>query len=58
MPLRVLKQLGYETVFDNFDAPGVIQRLDNNDLLPQVFTIGLKKVTQNKQSLKIVDNQE
>ncbi|WP_283112131.1 mucus-binding protein [Lactobacillus gallinarum] len=58
MPLRVLKQLGYEAVFDNFDAPGVIQRLDNNDLLPQVFTIGLKKVTQNKQSLKIVDNQE
>ncbi|MCT3601272.1 mucus-binding protein [Lactobacillus amylovorus] len=58
MPLRVLKQLGYEAVFDNFDAPGVIQRFDNNDLLPQVFTIGLKKVTQNKQSLKIVDNQE
>lgn len=43
MPLRVLKQLGYEAVFDNFDAPGVIQRFDNNDLLPQVFTIGLKK---------------
>lgn len=58
VPLRVLKQSGYKVVFDNFDAPGVIQRFDNNDLLPQVFTIGLKKVAQDEPSLKLVDNQQ
>lgn len=54
----MLKQLGYKVVFDNFYAPGVIQRFDNNDLLPQVFTIGLNKVAQDEPSLKLVDNQQ
>ncbi|RHX81811.1 mucus-binding protein [Lactobacillus helveticus] len=54
----MLKQLGYKVVFDNFEAPGVIQRFDNNDLLPQVFTIGLNKVAQDEPSLKLVDNQQ
>ena len=49
-----LKNEGYEVVFNNFDIPGMVQRFDNNDLQPQVFTIGLKKVAQIEPNLKIV----
>lgn len=56
IPLKALRQAGYEVVFNNFDAPGVVQRFDNNDALPQIFTIGLKKVNQAEPSLKIVNN--
>lgn len=58
IPLKVLKQTGYVVVFNNFDAPGVTQRFDNNDMVPQIFTIGLKKAAQNNQRLKIVNTQE
>ncbi|WP_244179741.1 mucin-binding protein [Lactobacillus acidophilus] len=53
-PLKTLKNEGYEVVFNNFDIPGMVQRFDNNDLQPQVFTIGLKKVAQIESNLKIV----
>lgn len=52
--LKALKDAGYEVVFNNFDIPGTIQRFANNDLQPQVFTIGLKKAAQNEYGLKIV----
>ena len=53
-PLKALRNAGYEVVFNNFDIPGTVQRFDNDDLQPQVFTIGLKKVAENEPSLKIV----
>ena len=35
----------YHVVFNGFDDNGTIQRFDNNDLMTQVFTIGLRKIS-------------
>lgn len=43
IPLKVIKKAGYHVVFNNFDSDGFVQRFDNNDLLTQVFTIGVSK---------------
>lgn len=43
IPLKVIKQAGYNVVFNNFDSDGFVQRFDNNDLMTQVFTIGVSK---------------
>lgn len=43
IPLKVIKKAGYKVVFNNFDNEGFIQRFDNNDLMTQVFTIGVSK---------------
>ncbi|WP_236629378.1 MULTISPECIES: mucus-binding protein [Lactobacillus] len=42
--MKVIKQAGYEVVFDTFDKRGVIQRCDNNKLMTQIFTIGVRRV--------------
>lgn len=43
IPLRAIEDAGYEIVFNNFDRDGVTQRFDNNDLMTQIFTIGVRK---------------
>lgn len=43
IPLRVSRKAGYEVVFNTFDKKGVVQRFNNNDLLTQIFTIGVRK---------------
>lgn len=45
IPLKVIKKAGYHVIFNNFDSDGVVQRFDNNDLMTQVFTIGVSKKT-------------
>lgn len=49
IPLRVIRQAGYEVVFNTFDKKGVVQRFNNNDLLTQIFTIGVRKKRTNDQ---------
>ena len=46
IPLKVIKKAGYKVVFNNFDNDGFVQRFDNNDLMTQVFTIGVSKKAQ------------
>lgn len=48
IPLRAIQNAGYEVVFNNFDRDGFIQRFDNNDLMPQIFTIGVRKRRQDQ----------
>lgn len=43
IPLKVIKKAGYHVVFNNFDSDGFVQRFDNNDLMTQIFTIGVSK---------------
>lgn len=43
IPLKAIRNAGYEVVFNSFDQDGFIQRFDNNDLMIQVFTIGVRK---------------
>lgn len=43
IPLKAIEDAGYEIVFNNFDREGVVQRFDNNDLMTQIFTIGVRK---------------
>lgn len=43
IPLKAIRNAGYEVVFNSFDRDGFIQRFDNNDLMIQVFTIGVRK---------------
>lgn len=49
IPLKAIKDAGYEIVFNNFDREGVVQRFDNNDLMTQIFTIGVRKKQTKKQ---------
>lgn len=55
--INSLKKLGYEVVFNNFDIPGVVQHFDNNDLEPQVFTVGLKKKATNERGLTVIKDE-
>lgn len=43
IPLKAITKAGYEVVFNSFDDTDAVQRFDNNDLMTQVFTIGLRK---------------
>lgn len=43
IPLRAIRNAGYEVVFNSFDSDGFVQRFDNNDLMVQIFTIGVRK---------------
>lgn len=43
IPLKVIKQAGYEVVMDTFDKKGFVQRFDNNDMMTQIFTIAVCK---------------
>lgn len=43
IPLKVIKQAGYEVVMDTFDKKGFVQRFDNNDMMTQIFTIAVRK---------------
>lgn len=52
IPLKVIKQAGYRVVFNNFDSDGFVQRFDNNDLMTQVFTIGVTKKPINGEEIK------
>lgn len=43
IPLKVIKQAGYEIVMDTFDKKGFVQRFNNNDMMTQIFTIAVRK---------------
>ncbi len=43
IPLKAIAQTGYHVVFNGFDGDGQIQKFNNNDLMTQVFTVGLSK---------------
>lgn len=51
IPLKVIKKAGYHVVFNNFDSDGFVQRFDNNDLMTQVFSIGVSKKIKTKDEL-------
>ena len=50
LPLKAIERAGYHVVFNGFDDNGTIQRFDNNDLMTQVFTIGLRKISDEQQT--------
>lgn len=56
VPLKILKKNGYHVVFNNFDKDGFVQRFDNNNLMPQVFTIGISKKTNVENGLESQTN--
>lgn len=43
IPLKAIEKAGYEVVFNNFDRDGFVQRFDNNNLMTQIFTIGVRR---------------
>ena len=47
----MIKKAGYHVVFNNFDSDGFVQRFDNNDLMTQVFSIGVSKKIKTKDEL-------
>lgn len=49
IPLKAIAQTGYHVVFNGFDGDGQIQKFNNNDLMTQVFTVGLSKKTANNE---------
>lgn len=50
IPLRAIRNAGYEVVFNSFDSDGFVQRFDNNDLMVQIFTIGVRKKRDHEQN--------
>lgn len=41
IPIRALRKAGYDIVFDSFDEQGVVQKFQANNLMSQIFTIGV-----------------
>lgn len=52
IPLKAIAQTGYHVVFNGFDGDGQIQKFNNNDLMTQVFTVGLSKSAKSETKAK------
>lgn len=44
VPITTLKKAGFEVIFNNFDGNGQVQTFDKNNLVTQVFTVGLRHI--------------
>lgn len=42
VPMKAIERAGFEVVFNNFDGEGQEQKFNNNHLLTQIFTVGLR----------------
>lgn len=42
VPMKAIKDAGFEVVFNNFDGKDQVQKFNNNHLLTQIFTVGLR----------------
>lgn len=57
IPLKAIAQTGYHVVFNGFDGDGQIQKFNNNDLMTQVFTVGLSKSAKSETKAKAPEKQ-
>lgn len=57
IPLKAIAQTGYHVVFNGFDGDGQIQKFNSNDLMTQVFTVGLSKLTKSETKAKAPEKQ-
>ncbi len=44
VPMTALKEAGFEVVFNNFDGNGQVQSFNQNHLVTQIFTVGLRHI--------------
>lgn len=42
VPMKAIERAGFDVVFNNFDGDGQVQKFNNNHLLTQIFTVGLR----------------
>lgn len=54
VPMKAIERAGFDVVFNNFDGEGQVQKFNNNHLLTQIFTVGLR----HKNSKKTTSNAE
>lgn len=57
IPLKAIAQTGYHVVFNGFDGDGQIQKFNSNDLMTQVFTVGLSKLAKSETKAKAPEKQ-
>lgn len=44
VPMTALKEAGFEVVFNNFDGNGQVQTFNQDHLVTQIFTVGLRHI--------------
>lgn len=44
VPMTALKEAGFEVIFNNFDGNGQVQTFNQNHLVTQIFTVGLRHI--------------
>lgn len=49
VPMKAIEKAGFTVVFNNFDGDGQVQKFNNNHLVTQIFTVGLKHSTQDSE---------
>lgn len=50
VPMTALKEAGFEVVFNNFDGNGQVQTFNQNHLVTQIFTVGLRHINSKEKN--------